>query len=120
MATSKSEYVFTKQDGQPYRTITNIFKTARRRAGLGEDVTPHAMRHTFASRLGEKGTDIRTIQELGRWADIRMVQRYANVTERRKREAVEKLSENSPPGFPPADSAKPVSLGSATGIRTLV
>ena len=51
------------------------------------------MRHTFASRLGEKGTDIRTIQELGRWADIRMVQRYANVTERRKREAIEKLSE---------------------------
>ena len=93
MATSKSEYVFTKQDGQPYRTITNIFKTARRRASLGEDVTPHAMRHTFASRLGEKGTDIRTIQELGRWADIRMVQRYANVTERRKREAIEKLSE---------------------------
>ncbi len=116
MATSNSEYVFTKKDGQPYRTITNIFNTARRRAGLGEDVTPH----TFASRLSEKGTDIRTIQELGRWADIRMVQRYANVTERRKREAVEKLSENSPPGFPPADSAKPISAGSATGIRTLV
>jgi integrase len=77
------------------------------------------MRHTFASRLGVEGVDIRTIQELGRWKDIRMVQRYANLSERHKAEAIEKLS-NSTKNSTPADFGKPVSLGSATGIRTLV
>ena len=39
-----------------------------------------------------EGVDMRTIQELGRWKDIRMVQRYANLSERHKAEAIEKLS----------------------------
>src|SRR5262245_14533948 len=73
-----------------YRSIQNIFRTACKRAGL-VNVTPHVMRHTFASRLGMEGVDIRTIQELGRWKDIRMVQRYANLSERHKAEAIEKL-----------------------------
>jgi site-specific recombinase XerD len=52
------------------------------------------MRHTFATKLDETGTSLRTIQELGRWADIRMVQRYSNISERNKREAIERLSKN--------------------------
>ena len=93
--TSKGEYVFTKPDGQPYRTIQNIFQTAARRAWLG-DISPHVCRHTFASRLAEKGVSLRTIQKLGRWADIRMVQRYANVSDRQMKEAIAGLSEISP------------------------
>jgi site-specific recombinase XerD len=46
------------------------------------------MRHTFAARLDETGVSLRTIQELGRWVDIRMVQRYSNISERNKREAI--------------------------------
>jgi integrase len=34
MASHTSEYVFTKPDGQPYRTVQNIFRTAAKRAGL--------------------------------------------------------------------------------------
>jgi integrase len=88
---NKSEYVFVRKSGEPFKSIQNIFRIAAETAGL-TDLSPHAMRHTFASRLGELGCDLRTIQELGRWADIRMVQRYDNVNERRKKEAIEKLS----------------------------
>lgn len=93
-ARSRSEYVFAKEDGTPYRTVQNIFRSACRRAEL-IGVSPHVMRHTFASRLGMVGVDIRTIQELGGWAEIKMVERYANLSTSHKAEAIEKLS-NAP------------------------
>ncbi|MGD0100493.1 MAG: tyrosine-type recombinase/integrase [Acidobacteriota bacterium] len=97
-----SEYLFTKRDGQPFRSIQSIFRTAARKAGL-LDISPHVCRHTFATRLDQSGASLRTIQELGRWADIRMVQRYDNVSERRKREAIAAL--NSPTEFPTTEKA---------------
>lgn len=100
-----SEYVFTKADGKPFKTIQNIFRTAAKNAGL-TDISPHVMRHTFATRLDETGASLRTIQELGRWADIRMVQRYSNVSERSKREAIERLSRNSPQVIPTPQNTK--------------
>jgi len=39
------------------------------------------------------GVDLRTIQELGRWASLSMVQRYSNISETQKAEAIEKLSQ---------------------------
>lgn len=39
------------------------------------------------------GVDLRTIQELGRWASLAMVQRYSNISEGHKAEAIEKLSQ---------------------------
>ena len=44
-------------------------------AGRGSRWEP---RHTFGSRLGMAGVDARTIQELGRWSSLAMVQRYVN------------------------------------------
>ena len=62
---SKGDHVFSKTDGTPYRSIQNLFKSAREHAGL-EDVNPHTLRHTFfTSRLAMAGVDLRTIQELG-------------------------------------------------------
>jgi len=56
-----------KKDDGPCRTVTNILKTARMTAGLGEDATPDVVgRQIFASRLRVAGVDLRTIQELGR------------------------------------------------------
>jgi len=43
--------------------------------------------------------DLRTIQELGRWASLSMVQRYSSLSKTHKAEAIEKLSNNSPAIF---------------------
>ncbi|HYK90286.1 MAG TPA: tyrosine-type recombinase/integrase [Acidobacteriota bacterium] len=107
----ESEYLFTKRDGRPYRTIQNIFRTAAKRAGL-MDISPHVCRHTFATNLDQSGASLRTIQELGRWGDIRMVQRYSNVNERIKREAIQKMSQNSPQLIPSATDDQAISYDS--------
>ena len=56
------------------------------------DVTPHVLRHTFASRLAMAGVDLRTIQELGGWRSLKMVERYAHLSPSHKAEAVERLA----------------------------
>ena len=57
------------------------------------------LRHTFASRLAMAGVDPRTIQELGGWASLEMVQRYTHLSPTHKAEAVERIASNSPTLF---------------------
>ena len=87
-------YVFVKRNGLPYRYVRRRFDTVCRKAGL-TNVMPHTLRHTFATRLIASGVDLRTVQELGGWAKIEMLERYRHVTATRKAEAVERLVENS-------------------------
>ncbi len=89
--TATSEYVFINEHGHPYRTIRPNFRRACQRAGL-QGVTPHTLRHTFASRLVMAGVDLRTIQELGGWQTISMVQRYAHLSQSHKAQAVERIA----------------------------
>lgn len=90
------ELVFPGGDGGPRRDIRTAFENARIRAGLGKDVTPHVLRHTFASRLVMAGVDLRTVQELGGWSSLAMVQRYAHLSLSHKAEAVERLARKIP------------------------
>src|SRR6185503_8635833 len=89
----RSEFVFAKPNGKPYHAIRG-FRAACQRAGL-TGVTPHSTRHTFATRLVENGVDLRTVQELGGWATLSLIQRYAHVSPSRKAEAVEGLVRNN-------------------------
>ena len=91
-----SEFVFAKHNGKPYHAIRG-FRAACQGAGL-TGVTPHTLRHTFATRLVENGVDLRTVQELGGWATLSLIQRYAHVFPTRKAEAVEGLVRNSSTG----------------------
>ncbi|MBN2320902.1 MAG: site-specific integrase [Acidobacteria bacterium] len=90
-----------RKDGpwKPYRSFRTAFETACGNAKL-EGVTPHVLRHTFASRLVMRGADLRTVQELGGWKSLNMVQRYAHLSQEHKRQAIELLAENSPTIFP--------------------
>ena len=94
-ARSTGDYVFTRRDGERYTSIRTSFDAACQQAGL-KDVTPHTLRHTFATRLIENGVDLRTVQELGGWSQIRMLERYGHVSPGRKADAVEGLARKFP------------------------
>lgn len=87
-----------------YRTVSREFVRAVRaaqatvRSAGREDeaarldgVTWHALRHTFASRLVAAGVDLRTVQELGGWRTLSMMQRYAQLSPGHLAAAVEKI-----------------------------
>lgn len=62
-------------------------------AGLaGTGLSLHSLRHTFASRLVMSGADLRTIQVLGRWRDLSLVQRYSHLSPGHCAEAIERIA----------------------------
>lgn len=65
---------------------TNIIQTAARRAGIRARVTPHVLRHSFATHMLEGGADVRVVQELLGHASVATTQIYTLVTQDHLRE----------------------------------
>lgn len=78
----KSEFVFSKKNGRPISvdTIQRIIKKSASRAGIVKHVTPHTLRHSYATHLLEGGESIRKIQELLGHANLGTTQIYTSIS----------------------------------------
>jgi integrase len=94
------EYVFTDSRGEKLKVLTNAFWNAAERAGLirwegGKRVRFrfHDLRHTFGSRLGMQGVDLKSIMEIMGHKSAKVAMRYQHPSPDHKLEAVRSLDE---------------------------
>ena len=85
------ENFFVNRYGEPLstQTVRLMLRHYTKAAGIEQHITPHMIRHSFATLLLEKGVDIRIIQQLLGHASIVTTQIYTNVASEQKKKILE-------------------------------
>lgn len=82
----RSGYIFEGRTGaMTAQNAQKIMRMTAQRAGIRKPVTPHKLRHSFATHLRESGVDLRVIQELLGHANIATTEIYTHVSSEEKR-----------------------------------
>ncbi|MEI6820726.1 MAG: tyrosine-type recombinase/integrase [Bacteroidota bacterium] len=78
-----NHFVIEGQNGMAYneRSVQQVIKLAAERAGITTQVTPHCLRHCFATHLLESGVDIRYVQELLGHQSIKTTENYNHTSD---------------------------------------
>jgi site-specific recombinase XerD len=89
----QSEFVFSKKNGKPITTdtIQRIVRESAVNAGINKHVTPHCLRHSYATHLLEAGTNIRYIQTLLGHSSLNTTQIYTSVANDQLKKVVSPL-----------------------------
>lgn len=77
------------------RSIARIIKKYALKCGLSSDISPHAMRHTFATHMLDGGADLRAVQELLGHESLSTTQKYTHLTLDRLMEVYDKAHPRS-------------------------
>lgn len=79
------------KSGLTRRSIENIVKEYATKAGISKKVTPHVIRHVFATDLLSNGADLRSVQTLLGHANISTTQIYTHITDKHLKEVHKKF-----------------------------
>lgn len=89
----KSVFVFLNKDGKPLsrQFFWKRIKMYSKMAGINQNVSPHTLRHSFATHLLENGSDLRMVQEILGHSNITTTQIYTHVSSKRILDAYDLL-----------------------------
>ena len=108
--------LFVNRAGQPLtrQGLHFLVQNYAQAAGLGEGVSPHTLRHTFATHLLDGGAELTEVQQFLGHASISTTQIYTEVSSRRRREAYDRAHPRARMPEAPAMGSDETEVGNQT------